>query len=61
MVLLAPFYHRWYRYMRRDGADDRAITDTYGPPAPDEVWSGGDPDLHPLDVRPAGHEGRREP
>ena len=24
-------------------------TPTYPPPAPDEVWSGGKPDLHPLD------------
>jgi hypothetical protein len=49
VVVLAPLYHRWYRHMRRAGADDRAGTPTYPPPAPDEVWSGGTPDLHPLD------------
>jgi hypothetical protein len=48
VVLLAPLYHRWYRHMRRAGADDRASTPTYPPPAPAEVWSGGAPDLHPL-------------
>ena len=48
-VLLAPFYHRWYRHMRRAGADDRASTPTYPPPAPEAVWSGGVPDLEPLD------------
>jgi hypothetical protein len=48
-VLLAPLYHRWYRHMRRPGADDRAVTGTYPAPAPDEVWSGGTPDLHPLE------------
>ena len=26
VVLLAPLYHRWYRHMRREGADDRAAT-----------------------------------
>ena len=50
-VLAAPLYHRWYRHMRRRGADDRAVTGTFGPPAPDEVWTGGTPDLHPLDER----------
>ena len=30
------------------GADDRRVTRTYGPPAPDEAWAGGEPDLHPL-------------
>jgi hypothetical protein len=49
VVVLAPLYHRWYRHMRRAGADDRAGTPTYPLPAPDEVWSGGTPDLHPLD------------
>lgn len=53
-VLLAPAYHRWYRHMRRPDADDRAETNTYPPPAPDEVWSGGVPDLRPLDDRRAG-------
>ncbi|HET6831454.1 MAG TPA: hypothetical protein VFH44_08920 [Solirubrobacterales bacterium] len=47
-VPLAPSYHRWYRHMRRVGADDRERTPTYPPPAPEEVWSGGEPDLHPL-------------
>jgi hypothetical protein len=51
-VQAAPLYHRWYRRMRRVGADDRAATPTFGPPAPDQVWDGGVPDLHPLD-RPA--------
>jgi len=50
-VALAPQYHRWYRYMRRAGADDRSKTATYPPPAPDEVWSGGEPDLTPLPRR----------
>jgi hypothetical protein len=48
-VLAAPLYHRWYRHMRRAGADDRAATRTFGPPAPEQVWDGGIPDLHPLD------------
>jgi hypothetical protein len=60
MVVLAPFYHRWYRHMRREGADDRAITNTYGPPAPQEVWSGGTPDLHPLGNIESSSEQRRE-
>jgi hypothetical protein len=51
-VALAPLYHRWYRHMRRADADDRAATPTYPPPAPDAVWSGGMPDLHPLDREP---------
>ncbi len=51
-VALAPLYHRWYRHMRRAGADDRDATATYPPPAPDEVWSGGEPDLRPLAERP---------
>jgi hypothetical protein len=42
--------------MRRAGADDRASTPTYPPPAPEAVWSGGMPDLHPLD--PEGPEAR---
>ncbi len=50
-VLLSPYYHRWYRHMRRAGADDRAVTNMYGPPAPQEAWSGGVPDLPPLDER----------
>jgi hypothetical protein len=48
-VLASPLYHRWYRHMRRDGADDRGATPTFGPPAPERVWDGGTPDLHPLD------------
>lgn len=60
-VLAAPLYHRWYRHMRRAGADDRGVTRTYPPPAPDEAWAGGDPDLHPLDSDPAQSAGRREP
>lgn len=48
-VLLAPLYHRWYRRMRGAGADDRAVTAMYPPPAPDAVWTGGPPDLHPLE------------
>jgi hypothetical protein len=35
--------------MRRAGADDRAITPTFGPPAPGRVWDGGIPETHPLD------------
>jgi hypothetical protein len=35
--------------MRRAGSDDRETTPTYGPPAPEAVWTGGTPDLHPLD------------
>jgi hypothetical protein len=54
-VLVAPLYHRWYRHMRRAGANDRAVTRTYPPPAPDAVWSGGVPDLAPLE----GPERRR--
>jgi hypothetical protein len=50
-VLAAPLYHRWYRHMRRAGADDRALTELYGPPAPEEVWTGGPPELPPLDRR----------
>ena len=48
-VLLAPLYHRWYRHMRRAGADDRTLTHMYPPPAPDQVWSGGEPSLTPLE------------
>jgi hypothetical protein len=51
-VLLAPLYHRWYRHMRRAGADDRDVTATYPPPAPDAVWSGGVPELEPLGPAP---------
>jgi hypothetical protein len=55
-VVLAPHYHRWYRHMRRAGADERDRVPTYPPPAPEEVWSGGEPDLHPLE---SGHRERR--
>jgi hypothetical protein len=48
-VLAAPLYGRWYRHMRRAGADDRDKVRTYPPPEPDAVWSGGVPDLPPLD------------
>ena len=51
-VLAAPLYHRWYRHMRRTGADDRDKVRTYPPPAPEQVWSGGVPDMHPLDQVP---------
>jgi hypothetical protein len=55
-VLLAPLYHRWYRHMRRAGADDRAATPTYPPPAPEAVWSGGVPELDPLKPAPSRGE-----
>jgi hypothetical protein len=48
-IPVAPLYHRWYRHMRRAGRDDRDVTPTYPPPAPEAVWSGGEPDLHPLE------------
>jgi hypothetical protein len=48
-VLAAPLYQRWYRHMRRAGADDRELTRTYAPPDPDAAWEGGTPDLAPLD------------
>jgi hypothetical protein len=57
-VLLAPLYHRYYRHMRRAGADDRNITHTYPPPAPQEAWAGGDPDLHPLGTDQRNEAGR---
>jgi hypothetical protein len=50
-VLAAPLYWRWYRHMRRPGADDRDKVHTYPPPAPNEVWSGGVPDLTPLEQK----------
>jgi hypothetical protein len=55
-ILAAPLYRRWYRRMRRAGADDRSVTPIYPPPAPDAVWNGGRPDLHPLE---ADHEVER--
>ncbi len=47
-VLAAPLYHRWYRHMRRTGADDRKVTHMYPPPAPEAAWEGGIPELTPL-------------
>ncbi len=66
-VIAAPLYHRWYRHMRRAGADDRPATSTYPPPSPESVWNGGVPDLKPLegpagadaDARPAEASARR--
>jgi hypothetical protein len=49
-VLAAPLYHRWYRHMRRAGADDRAVTRMYPPPAPQSAWAGGTPELPPLEA-----------
>jgi hypothetical protein len=48
-VLASPLYHRWYRHMRRSGADDRAATPSFGPPSEGQVWELGEPDLHPLE------------
>jgi hypothetical protein len=43
--------------MRRGGADDRRVTPMYPPPAPDEAWASGVPDLRPLEAgRAAGRE-----
>jgi hypothetical protein len=57
VVAAAPLYHRWYRHMRRAGADDRDLTATLPPPAPEAAWAGGEPELAPLEseapVRPA--------
>src|SRR5919201_114243 len=52
-VVAAPLYHRWYRHMRRPGADDRDLTRTYPPPAPGEAWAGGVPQLQPLAPAPS--------
>jgi hypothetical protein len=30
-------------------ADDRPLTRTYPPPAPDEAWAAGPPDFAPLE------------
>ena len=59
-VLASPLYHRWYRHMRRRDADNRGITGTFGPPAPEEVWTGGEPDLHPLGEGSGGVPGRNQ-
>lgn len=53
-LVLAPLYHRWYAHMRRAGADDRDHTHMYPPPAPEAVWSGGAPNLEPLDRQGGG-------
>jgi hypothetical protein len=58
-VLAAPLYRRWYRHMRRAGADDRAVTATYPPPAPEAAWAGGEPDLAPLEGAPADDPARQ--
>jgi hypothetical protein len=58
-VLAAPLYGRWYRHMRRAGADDRAVTTTYPPPAPEAAWAGGEPDLAPLEGAPADDPARQ--
>jgi hypothetical protein len=55
-VLLAPLFHRWYRHMRRSGADDRKLTAMYPPPAPEAAWAGGVPDLGPLEATRSQHE-----
>jgi hypothetical protein len=49
VVAAAPLYHRWYRHMRRAGADDRDLTATQPPPAPGAAWAGGEPELAPLE------------
>jgi hypothetical protein len=58
-VLAAPLFHRWYRHMRRSGADDRRLTAMYPPPAPEAAWASGIPDLRPLQgARPNDEEAR---
>jgi hypothetical protein len=58
-VLAAPLYHRWYRHMRRSGADDREATRMYPPPEPEAAWVGGVPELPPLeDTRSREKESR---
>ncbi len=46
-VLAAPLYGRWYQAMRRE--DDRPLTRTYPPPAPEACGP-------PLDARSAACE-----
>jgi hypothetical protein len=58
-VLAAPLFHRWYRHMRRSGADDRELTATYPPPAPEATWSSGVPVLEPLEGAQAYDEEAR--
>jgi hypothetical protein len=53
-VALAPLYHRWYRHMRRGGVDDRAATPMYPPPAPQNTWASGVPELEPLEGEGTG-------
>ncbi len=60
-VLAAPLYGRWYRHMRRAGGDDRDVTSTYPPPAPEAAWAGGMPDLEPLEGPAADDAERRTP
>ena len=55
-VLLAPLFHRWYRHMRRSGADDRKLTAMYPPPAPEAAWASGVPELRPLEATPSHDE-----
>ena len=57
-VLAAPLFHRWYRHMRRSGADDRNLTTMYPPPAPEAAWASGLPDLRPLQARADEEEAR---
>jgi hypothetical protein len=58
-VLVAPLFHRWYRHMRRRGADDRELSATYPPPAPEAAWAPGVPLLQPLEGSPAYDEEAR--
>jgi hypothetical protein len=58
-VLAAPLFHRWYRHMRRNGADDRKLTPTYPPPAPEAAWAPGMPALQPLQAGWADDEEAR--
>jgi hypothetical protein len=59
-VLAAPLFHRWYRHMRRSGADDRKLTATYPPPAAEAAWAPGVPGFPPLQGAPA-HEEEAKP
>ncbi len=58
-VLVAPLFHRWYRHMRRKGGDDRKLTATYPPPAPEAAWAPGVPLLQPLEGSQAYDEEAR--
>jgi hypothetical protein len=58
-VLAAPLFQRWYRHMRRSGADDRKLTTMYPPPAPEAAWASELPDFPPLQsARSDQEEGR---